>query len=317
MVRLFLLLLYKDIIPVIIITEAIQLLKDSCKAVTINEDLCAIEETSRLYKDAAKKLLELPHDDIIEFAQWLESTLQCVIVYAQGKTCQISRDKLWMKFHESRSTTDFRLKWEAFLTTSRLPKDPVFYQHLSLVALKKKMASLTQIPATASSSNVSDLTFEEKNALCYIGGYILRSIKGKIKDLDIGFLIKSSPSEENSMEEWVCAVDRGGLIHITESFCHALYSIEMAIRRELNISRMYDKVKIREAVLDSSDVLFNWCLTSMDIDERESVTILDKVLEKFITIRGFSFAKSILETYKQENKKSTQKAKPLRKKVSD
>ena len=82
----------------IIITEAIQLLKDSCKA--INE---AIEETSRLYKDAAKKLLELPCD---EFAQWLESTLQCVIVYAQGKTCQISRDKLWMKFQESRSTTD-------------------------------------------------------------------------------------------------------------------------------------------------------------------------------------------------------------------
>lgn len=41
-------------------------------------------------------------------------------------------------------------------------------------------------------------------------------------------------------------------------------------------------------------------------------TSLAMIVEMWITIRGFSFARSIVEIYKQETKKGTKKAKSLR-----
>ena len=40
--------------------------------------------------------------------------------------------------------------------------------------------------------------------------------------------------------------------------------------------------------------------------------ILDNMIYLYITVRGFSFASSVLERYKREAKKGTQKAKTLR-----
>lgn len=95
-------------------------------------------------------------------------------------------------------------------------------------------------------------------------------------------------------------------IHITHDFCHTLCSIEHVIRNELN-SKTFN---LQEVILDSSDVLLKWCLTSSDIEEDASA-LLEVIVSKFITIRRFSFSKSILELYKQDQNRSTQKSKPL------
>ena len=47
--------------------------------------------------------------------------------------------------------------------------------------------------------------------------------------------------------------------------------------------------------------------------KRRSLIVLNLVIKKYITVRGFSFTRSVLETFKQETKKSTSKSKPLRK----
>ena len=43
--------------------------------------------------------------------------------------------------------------------------------------------------------------------------------------------------------------------------------------------------------------------------------ILSLIVAKYVTIREFSFTKSVMETYKQVSKKNTSKSKPLRKSI--
>ena len=58
-----------------------------------------------------------------------------------------------------------------------------------------------------------------------------------------------------------------------------------------------------------------WCLLSVEIGDAEGEVLLKMIVNLFITVRGFSFAKSVMEMYKQENKKCTQKSKSLRRKL--
>ena len=42
--------------------------------------------------------------------------------------------------------------------------------------------------------------------------------------------MKRCGNAEKRSEEWMCAVDRGGLIHVTDSFFDTLYSIECVVQ---------------------------------------------------------------------------------------
>ena len=59
-------------------------------------------------------------------------------------------------------------------------------------------------------------------------------------------------------------------------------------------------------------VQFHWCLTgvTLKVDEEE---LIELCIDQWISVREKSFANSILEFYKQQTKKGTQKAKALRK----
>ena len=54
-----------------------------------------------------------------------------------------------------------------------------------------------------------------------------------------------------------------------------------------------------------------WCLAGQNEDDEASHKCLEKIVEKWITIRGFSFAGNLMEIYKQEQKKGTGKSKSL------
>ena len=46
--------------------------------------------------------------------------------------CKPDKDKVWTKFHKVRSTDTFYQKWHKFLEHNNMPKDPIFYQHLTV-----------------------------------------------------------------------------------------------------------------------------------------------------------------------------------------
>ena len=72
---------------------------------------------------------------------------------------------------------------------------------------------------------------------------------------------------------------------------------------------------ITYCTVNDDNVLFYWSLAGQDENDKSCQCCLLKLVEKWVTIRGFSFAKNLLELYKQEEKKSTGKEKSLRSKL--
>ena len=72
----------------------------------------------------------------------------------------------FMKLEYYHSQSD----WENFLKVCKLKPDPLVYQHLSLECLVILLKQATPIQE-ANPTNVSELTYEEANALRYMGLY--------------------------------------------------------------------------------------------------------------------------------------------------
>lgn len=69
--------------------------------------------------------------------------------------------------------------------------------------------------------------------------------------------------------------------------------------------------------MKTEELLHQWAIVANGTDDCITMTVLRKVCELYLTIRGFSFAASCLELYKQRNKQQIQKSKALRKKLQD
>lgn len=122
------------------------------------------------------------------------------------------------------------------------------------------------------------------------------------------------PSES---EEWTGSVDRGGLTYISDATHQFLSAVEYSLRRYLCTSTahlMNDEFRstLTKSVVDDDDVCFHWSIASAGVEEDVVERLLEGVVKLYITVRGFSFASSVLEMYKKEGKTATQKKKTLR-----
>jgi len=78
------------------------------------------------------------------------------------------------------------------------------------------------------------------------------------------------------------------------------------------------KDKFIDSLISNDNILFYWEIVGADFEEDDQqvhTNLLRKILELFLTVRGFSYASAWLEKYKQRAKKGNQKAKSLRKKI--
>ena len=121
----------------------------------------------------------------------------------------------------------------------------------------------------------------------------------------------------DATRQWITSVDRGGLTKVTDEAFQCFCDIEIAIRRYLKVNNTRDmneqfSKKVIDGVLNDENLLFNWCFAAGCIDQEIADQCLEKIVQKWFVIRGFSFAKSLMEMYKQASRKGTDKAKPLR-----
>ena len=62
--------------------------------------------------------------------------------------------------------------------------------------------------------------------------------------------------------------------------------------------------KFRDAVtqdtIKDDDMLFYWCISSASMSQDCADKLLKNIVNKWITIRGFSFAKTMLKIYNKE-----------------
>ena len=79
---------------------------------------------------------------------------------------------------------------------------------------------------TAASVDPKPLTYEESNALRYVAGYVCHKLKKKLtaskhvmRDKLLLCLMDLCDEDEevSNSVDWVYAVDRGGLVHVSEN----------------------------------------------------------------------------------------------------
>ena len=121
-------------------------------------------------------------------------------------------------------------------------------------------------------------------------------------------------------EEWTNAIYRGGLWHIKDNTYTIFYLIEEEIRSHFKAQaaktlKTDTKQNILNAIFCNEDISFQWSLLALTIDDNLGMEIFQKIVN-YVSIRGFSFASSCLELYKQEHKKNMQKSKSLRRKLA-
>ena len=86
---------------------------------------------------------------------------------------------------------------------------------------------------------------------------------------------------------------------------------------EIEVQKNYNYNKLVASHIPTRDEIAKLIMMSSDVDQKEAnKELLLMIVDLWITIRGFSFAKSILEQYKQLHALNTSKAKALCKVVS-
>ena len=245
------------------------------------------------------------------------------------------REAMWGLFHRTRTSTQFIAGWERLMNiTLEKPATPIFYQYVTDGLFKQLIKWRYPLPERPDDQlpPLAALDFEEQNAVRYAAGYVVRNL---CQHLERGsHLLKEElivcledmcvdgDEEESSSAEWTKRINRGGLKIVNGSTYRFFRALETRLREFLRVTSAQSisegiKFTLMETIACDEDVLFFWSILSAEWEEKEEQALLSMVIELWITIRGFSFARSFLEMYKQANKKSVQKSKGLRKKLSN
>lgn len=274
--------------------------------------------------------LQTPSEDSRIFCNWLITNLNDVVNQAcSNSTGGLNREKLWTAYYQLQISSVFLEKWKAFLESINAPTEAIFFQHCTRVLfdhlLKDKYPVQHEDQHTDSDCL---LTFEEENAVRYVGGYVVAALKKHEADeellLALNQLIEKETLEAapSSSATWVEEVNRGGLTLITEEAHQFFVAIEGSIRSHLTLNKAHKmddttRSRVKNEVFADADVQFSWCLTGsiLKVGEDRAEELLEMCIEKWLTIRGYSFADSIQELFKQQTKKGIEKAKALRKTI--
>lgn len=119
-------------------------------------------------------------------------------------------------------------------------------------------------------------------------------------------------------EGWTDLVDRGGLIHISDSIFLFFVAMEVVVKPHFstnNPSLLQKGLKERviDDVVQESDVLFHWSMIASNWVEEDADELLKTIVNHWVTLRGFSFVSGFNEQYKKEHTKTLEKSKGTRK----
>ena len=120
--------------------------------------------------------------------------------------------------------------------------------------------------------------------------------------------------DAENTDEWVRAVNRGGLWKVTDKAYQLLLIMENELRNKFRLHSVSDESRreMVESLLTNDDLLFQWCFCATDLQQDTTNALLKQIVELFLTVHGHGFASSLLEVYKNINKKHLSKKKALR-----
>ena len=129
-----------------------------------------------------------------------------------------SVEKLWSRYHRFRSSEWCVNGWKTYLLQMLLNQNPLFYQHVMQEVFetitKEKFKGIKSF--TCSDIIVPALTTDEENAVCFVGGYVVRSIMEHLhssQDQEMVLMknLLDDSSGHFSAQEWTESISKGGL----------------------------------------------------------------------------------------------------------
>lgn len=204
-----------------------QLMIAACSSIVEDGEYDSSLGKSQLVREIASSVKQLcsarPTETVKSFCYWLYSEFRRIVDgAAKLKKIYKFKERVWSKYHELRTSDNFQSKWSQFLTANCLSMEPLFYQQVSVFIFSKLVKDAKKLPVVSNPEEVPVLTYEQENALRYTGGYIVGALKKKNKnDASVLQDLKDLCNEDDDMEpaeseEWLCSIDRGGLIRISE-----------------------------------------------------------------------------------------------------
>ena len=215
----------------------------------------------------------------------------------------------------------------AFGTGLEIPH--MFIQLFTRILHEKLLENNEKIPSAPQDTSATQLNQQEQKALRYTAGYIVNRLARKVlrkQESDkmqaaLENMKKGSDKETrlSYTREWVEIQSRGGLVLINDSTFLFFEVIEKLIRNRFpkTIQELRD-TDLREGVmtcaLQDKRILEKWTLLTAGtrISESASLVLLQMLLSFYTQVRGFSFAKNIVERFKIINKQQGKKSKGVR-----
>ena len=117
-------------------------------------------------------------------------------------------------------------------------------------------------------------------------------------------------------QDWMNAVERGGLMHVNNDTYELFLSMEKELRNYIKSPNPPTFTKqVMNSISQTANVQFFWYLISSDWEENRAKALLEMIIEEWVTLRGFSYASAWVEKFKAKHKKTTQKSKGVRKQL--
>ena len=233
---------------------------------------------------------------------------------------------MWSAYHTLRVSQEYKTAWSSFLAQSGCSVFPLFHQHVGHYIFKELIKRHHTTETTQHKATPFDPTYEELNGIRYAAGWVARALRKKLKRsahplkddlfLCIADLLDDKDDSTQESNEWVEAVDRGGLTRVNNITFELFWTMEKTLRDIVStspVSRIPEKCM--ERVVSDDDVQFIWCLMSSDWAKDSADALLEMIVTEWIKIRGFSYASAWVEKFKSEQRKTTQKTKGLRKQL--
>lgn len=250
-------------------------------------------------------------------------------------TTKARREKVWVEFGSYVNSEAYHKIWKDLSESARVQLPPILiffvthYYFLNQLKIKSPLAESVPL------ENPAKISMDEENALYYVSGYVIRSLRkkltrdpSKLNDDMISvlhsFLEDSEGHEDNDDEnpDWISTIDRGGLLHCCMEFNHFLYAVEVVIKKEMRqgnemAMKAGFKEKLTHIVECDEEVLFWWLTLHnvADIEDKATKATFSLILSHYITLRGFAFAARWMEAFKIRGKKNIQRSRSLRTKV--
>ncbi len=249
---------------------------------------------------------------------------------SRRRSFALQAEQIWEKFHALRISTEFRGKWDEIFCKATDKRAPAsVFQYITTRWFRELIKENFEVKEENKTSCPTKLTSHEENALRYVAGYVCRKVHSKLEKSshdskeDMTLLMiefYGSDLQEEDSEEWTNQIDRGGLWHINNNVYLVFTIIEQIIRNYLHVESIGElggntRSTILDSILTNDDLLTLWGMLTAHYGEEVPTAVLKKISELYLTVRGFSFASSCLELYKQRYKSQLQKSKGLRRKL--